>query len=662
MFEHSLSPLKVKNVVFKNRYCVSPMGGSYGDQFGPHGEMTNEEIEYIIRRAKGGFGLFFSGCMFTDYKVDPCDKRTNILLNKADFKKRAARLVERAAYYDMKVIQQITLGVGRNGDVGTYSCSPTHLFGHPDAYAKELTVAQIHDKIDCLVEAAVLMKDCGFAGVEVHALHWGYLLDNFAMPLYNHRMDEYGGCLENRLRPCREIVEGIKAACGDDFIVSIRLGAQAYIKDEDHSDLTGNSEAGRSVEEAIEIARQLEAYGYDMLNVDVGVYESYYHALPPSYMPVSNALGHAAAIKRAVNIPVLCGSKMVDPEVTEKAIADGLIDGAVLGRASIADPDFVKKLECGRPDRIRPCIGCIVGCMGKARLGEYASCAVNPQARRELIYSCTPAAPKKNVAVIGGGVAGMEAARTLKLRGHDVCLYEKADRLGGLLHAAGAPAFKNAMLKLIDYYRTELDELGIPVKYGTAMDAKAVKALKPDAVVLALGSGSLMPGSIKGIDHPKAVSFIDAHESKAAFAGAKNIVVAGGGLVGCETALDFALDGKKVTIVEALPEILKAGTPTPIMIEQYMHDACTEYGIDIRTGFKLDEINDDGAVISALDGSAQESISADLVIIAIGRKRVSGFADELRGCGIEVYTSGDMNAVGNVYAAVNNSYEIARLI
>ena len=180
------------------------------------------------------------------------------------------------------------------------------------------------------------MKSAGVAGVDFHALHWGYLLDNFAMPLYNHRTDEYGGSLENRLRPCREIVEGIKKTCGQDFIVSIRLGAEAYVKDTDHADLTGEHEAGRTLDEAIEIARKLEEFGYDMLNVDVGVYESYYHALPPSHMPMGNAIGHAAKIKAAVHIPVICGSRMNDPVITEDAIARGLIDVAVLGRPSIS--------------------------------------------------------------------------------------------------------------------------------------------------------------------------------------------------------------------------------------------------------------------------------------------------------------------------------------
>lgn len=662
MFEHALSPLKVKNVIFKNRMCVSPMGGSYGDQFGPHGELTNEEIEYIIRRAKGGFGLFFSGCMFTDYKVESSDTRTSILLNKDDFKKRATRLVERASYYNMKVIQQISMGVGRNGAPGTYSCSPVHLFGNPDIKAKELTKEQIQDKINCMIEAGTLMKDCGFAGVEVHALHWGYLLDNFAMPLYNHRTDEYGGSLENRLRPCREIVEGIKKVCGEDFIVSIRLGAQAYIQDADHSDWSGEHEAGRTIEEAVEIARKLEAYGYDMLNVDVGVYESFYHALPPSHMPLGNAIKHAAIIKKAVHIPVLCGSRMNDPQITEDAIAHGLIDGAVLGRPSYADPDYVKKMEIGRPDKIRPCIGCLVGCMGKAQLGEYASCAVNPTARRELIYEYKPAALVKSIAVIGGGVAGMEAARILKLRGHDVTIYEKSERLGGLLHAAGAPSFKKEMRWLIDYYKSKITDLGIPVEYSREMDAEAIKKLKPDAVVLALGSGSLMPKSIKGIDHPKAVSFIDAHENKALHSEAKKIVVVGGGLVGCETALDFAIDGKSVTIVEALPQILQAGTVIPLMIRQLMPDMFKKYDVQVKTGFRIDAINDTGAVVSAVDGSAQEQLNADLVIIAIGRKKALDLSESLKGAGIEVYTSGDMNAIGNVYTCVNNSYEIARLI
>ena len=665
MFKHLLSPLTVRNTTLKNRLSVAPMGSGYGNRQGAHGEFLNSAIEYTIERARGGFGLFFSGCLVADYKVDPCDPSAHFMLHKPDFQKSASRMTELATVHDMKMIQQISFGMGRNSP-GTYSCSPTHVFGAPDLYAPELTKDQINQKIDCMIEAAQLMKACGFVGVEIHAMHWGYLLDNFAMAITNQRKDEYGGSLENRLRISKELVQGIKQVCGDNFLVDMRLGMKSYLRDFDHADLTGEHEVGRTLEEAIEIAKLLEQYGYDMLNVDVGVYESFYHACPPGHMPLGNALPLAAQLKKAVNIPVLCGSRMNDPYLSEKAIAAGEIDGAVLGRPSLADPYYPKKLEMGRPEKIRPCIGCLVGCMGKLRSGQFMGCAVNPALMHEADYGITPALQRKQVAVIGGGISGMEAARICKLRGHDVTIYEKSDRLGGLLHAASTPSFKTDLKLLMDWYIREIADTNIPVVYNTEVTAENLLAMpegeRPDAVILAMGSGPLMPKSIEGIDHEKCVSFIDAHLRESDFADDQSIVVVGGGLVGCETALSFAQSGKKVTIVEAAPEILGASKMLPIMVKQMIPDMLEAAGATCVPGFQISKVNDQGAVIVPSQGGEPVLLPADHVIIAIGRKRAPSFAPDLYGSGIEVHAIGDMEEVGNVYTCVTAAYEVARSI
>lgn len=664
-FEHLLSPMTIRNTTFKNRMCVAPMGAGYGNRQGPHGEYMDSAIEYMVERAKGGFGMFYVGSIYPDYKVDPCDPASHFMLHKVDFKKMALRMTERASAYDMKMIQQLSFGTGRNNP-GQYSCSALPVFGKPDMTSRALTVDQIKQKIDCMVEGAALMKESGFYGVEMHAMHWGYLLDQFAMSITNHREDEYGGCLENRMRIAKELVRGIKQVCGDDFLVGMRLGLKSYIRDFNNSDLTGEHEAGRTLDESIQIARMLEDYGYDMLSVDVGVYESFYHACPPSHMPLGNVIDLAAEVKKNVTIPVLCGSRMNDPYITEQAIADGKIDGAVLGRPSLADPHYVKKLEMGKPEKIRPCIGCLVGCMDKILNGQFMACAVNPILLKESQYGCTPALKSKRVAVIGGGIAGMEAARIAKMRGHDVTIYEKRNRLGGLLHAAGAPSFKKETLQLMEWYIGEVNELKIPVVYNTVMDAETLKSMPaenaPEIVILAMGSGSLMPSSIQGIDHPKCVSFIDAHENKDLHKDDQKIVVVGGGLVGCETALDFAMDGKQVTIVEFAPEILSAGKQPPIMIRQMMPELLAKYNVTCMTGHQIVAVNDQGAVISPVAGGSDIQLDADRVIIAIGRKRAKSFADELYGSGMEVYTVGDMDQVGNVYTCVTAAYEVARRI
>lgn len=664
-FEHLLSSLTIRKTTFKNRMCVAPMGAGYGNRQGPHGEYTDSAIEYMIERAKGGFGMFYVGSIYPDYKVDPSDPASHFMLHKVDFKKMALRMTERASAYDMKMIQQLSFGTGRNNP-GQYSCSELPVFGKPDMMSKALTIDQIRQKIDCVVEGAALMKECGFYGVEMHAMHWGYLLDQFAMAITNHREDAYGGCLENRMRIAKELVQGIKQVCGDDFLVGMRLGLKSYIRDFNNSDLTGEHEAGRTLEEGIQIARMLEAYGYDMLNVNVGVYESFYHACPPSYMPLGNVIPLAAEVKKAVSIPVLCGSRMNDPYITEKAIADSKIDGAVLGRPSLADPHYVKKLEMGKPEKIRPCIGCLVGCMDKILNGQFMACAVNPTLLKESQYGCTPTLRPKRVAVIGGGIAGMEAARIARMRGHDVTIYEKSDRLGGLLHAAGAPSFKKETRQLMEWYIGEVNELKIPVVYNTVMDAETLKSMPaedaPEVVVLAMGSGSLMPKSIQGIDHPKCVSFIDSHMNKDSHSEDQKIVVVGGGLVGCETALDHAMDGKVVTIVEAAPSILSAGKLPPIMIRQMMPEMLAQHNVKCMTGYQIVAVNDQGALVKPTEDGEEVQLDADRVIIAIGREKAPSFAKELFGSGMEVYTVGDMDVVGNVYTCVTAAYEVARRI
>lgn len=655
-FEHLLSPLKIGKMVLKNRMIVAPTGGWYNAHVGPHGEFTDQKIEYIVERARGGFSMFYSSPVRPDYLVENNNEDALFMRYKGDFKRQALRLNERAGFYDMKIIQQLSMGLGRNY-VGPYSCSENPVFFAPDKTTPVLTVDEIHKKIDCIVEAAALMKASGFAGVEAHALHWGYLLDNFAMAITNHREDEYGGCLENRLRVCKEIVEGIKQECGADFPVGMRLGMKSYMKGFNKPDFTGEHEAGRTLEEGVRIAQLLESYGYDMLSVDAGTYDSFYYAASPIYMPEAYCLPLAKKVKEAVSIPVLCGSRMADPYTSDKAIAEGKIDAIVLGRPTIADPYFAKKIEMGREDKIRPCINCLVGCLGKLYAGEHVSCAVNPGVRKELIYGIDKAPIPKKIAVIGGGVAGMEVARVSKIRGHEVTLYEKTDRLGGLQIPAGAHDFKKQNHMLIEWYKRELEDLQVPVVYGAEMDAEKIKALAPDVAVFSVGSRPVMP-PIPGIDHPKCSTGVDVLDHKVDVG--QKVVVVGGGLVGCEIAIDLAMHGKTVSIVEAAPDVLVASEMIPIMVKQMIPDLIEYWGVTVHAGNFITAINDKGAVITPAAGGESVQLEADNVVMSIGMRPVHAPKEELYGTGIEVYEVGDCRRAGNVFTAVNSAYDLAR--
>lgn len=656
-YENLLSPWTVGKTTFKNRFSVSPMGGGYGNIRGAHQEFSEGYIEHVAERARGGFGLFFNGALHPDHHVDPFDPGFHFMLHKQDFMKSAKRLIERASFYDMKVIQQLSFGVGRN-EPGHYSCSAIEVFGRPGVVSPVLTGDQIRQKIDDFIEGAVLMKECGFAGVEVHAMHWGYLLDQFALSLMNRREDEYGGSLENRLRIAKELVQGIRQTCGDDFLVDMRIGLKSYLADINRGDYTGENEAGRTPEESVEIAKLLKAWGYDFLNVNVGVYESFYRACPPAYVDKAGALEFASMVREQANIPVICGTRMDDPETAEKAVKEGRIDGVGLGRPALADPYYVKKLETGKADKIRPCIGCLVGCMDKIRSGQYMACAVNPLLLKDVGYRPEKALIPKNVAVVGGGLAGMEAARILTLRGHKPTIYEKSDVLGGLLLPASAHAFKQDLRRLLEWYRGEIRDLKIPVKYGCEMTEKKLLELAPDAVIFATGSVPLMPRSIRGIDHPKCISGVRVL-SEDIDPGACVIIV-GGGLVGCETAIDYASRGKEVTLVEAAEDILQGGAVVPLMVRQIIPEMLKEYRVRILTGHTITEICDEGAVVTPTQGGESVQLAADKVIMSIGLRSNPPDQGKLYGSGIETFTVGDSLKVGNVFTVIAGAYEVAR--
>jgi len=657
-FEYLLSPFKIGNVTIRNRFCMGPMGGNH---FTSKGELSDAAIDYYVERARGGFGLIISGSYTTDMDVDAFSKidAASPLYMPNNFKRTALRLNERLASYDTKMLLQITLGYGRNHP-GGHTPSDTPVFQMPSYTAKALTVDQIKKKIESLVKAAELAKRSGFVGVEIHALHWGYLLDQFAMSITNRRTDEYGGCLENRLRITKESLEGIKQVCGSDFPVGIRLGLKSYIKDLENSSYTGEDEAGRTLEEGLRICQLLESYGYDALDVDVGIYDSFYHAAPPAYMPKGHVIPLAAEAKKLVKIPILCGSRMGDPYMCETALREGKIDAVVLARSAKADPAFPQKVEMGVPEKIRPCIACNLGCFGRSFMrGMDTGCAVNPACNKEMIFSLSRATKQKKIAVIGGGIAGMEAARTSKLRGHDVVLYEKANVLGGNLHTAGAHSFKDDIRSLFNWYVGEINELGIPVYCGVEVDPDMIKKIGVDTVILAVGSQPVMP-PIPGIDHEKTCSCTDALLGNKPIG--NQVIVVGGGLVGCEIAIDYAMNGKQVSIVEMLPSLLAAGLPVPIMVSGMVIDMIEHYAIDVYTGYKLDSINDEGTKIVSVDGGDVKVLPTESVVISTGFKPLPSMARDLYGSGIEVFQIGDGLRVGNICTSVGDAYEVARLI
>lgn len=652
-YNNLFSPYHIGKVTIKNRYAVAPMGGA---KFTALGTYDPDTVDFYVECAKGGFGLIFSNSLATDLEVDPNSPMDRLFpnYNPKAFIANCVFMNERIHAYNARIFCQITMGPGRNGG-GKLTPSELPYYFAPDKKSRALTTEEVRTKIRALIRGAKIAKDAGFDGVDIHAMHWGYLIDEFAMEMMNHRTDEYGGSFENRMRVPKEIVEGIKKECGPEFPVTIRVSLKGYIKDFNVGSFTGEGEAGRTPEEAVEICRALESYGYDGLSVDVGTYESFYHACPPSYIPKGNYIDLAEKAKKAVKIPILLAGRMNDPQLCEKALREEKFDAVVLGRAVLADPHYAAKLEKGQEDRIRPCLSCNQGCIGREFLNGAVSCAVNPSVLRGKSYGIRKADQPRKVMVAGGGVAGMEAARTLSMRGHAVTLYEASDHLGGNLLPAGAHTFKTPVLELNEWYKRELKELGVAVHLNTKITSEFIRERKPDAVILAMGSAPVMP-PIPGIE--KSMSSIQALSQDAEIG--DKVVVIGGGLVGCELAVEYGMEGKDVTVVEALPKILSAGAPVPFMNKMCLEEMIQHYHIRVKAGSRVCRITDAGAVVS-MDGK-EEELAADTVIMAIGFRPLASIAEELRGCGMDVYEIGDGRKVGSVMTAVWDAYEIARSI
>ncbi len=665
-FAPLFQPFHIGSVEIKNRFLMGPMGMPWTND--PEtGAFTDEAIAFYAERAKGGFGAIVSGVQLVDTKVDPIIRR-GPLQNPAEYIRKGKELNKAVNAYGTKMFLELGFGVGRNYPTfKAPSASPAYQY--PTIISGVLTRKEIASKRDQIIEAAVDAKEAGYAGIDIHTLHWGYLLDQFVLSITNHRTDEYGGSLENRLRLLRETVDGIHYECGNDYPVIVGLGVKSYIKALNKPSLFGEDEAGRTVEESIEIAKMLEKMGIAAILCDTGLYDSFYYACPPSYMPKGHALGLYQQIKGAVkNIPIIARSRMGDPELDLEALQEGQADAIMLARPSLADAEFPNKVAAGQIEKIRPCIGCNMGCIGRClETGEHESCAMNPKACFEYAHPEKKSSAPKKIAVVGGGVAGMQACLTAVECGHSAELFEMTDHLGGELNAAGAHKDKVDIHHARDWFIRELEDKHIPVHLNTQFTVGKAMAGGFDLVIMATGASAVMPASIKGIN--KAMSAVDLLENNRPVG--ENIIVVGGGMVGCETAVDLAKKGKKVTLVEQMNEVLSSEF-VPQQHKGMLKDMIEYYGVKVYADYKLVEVTDDGAVIevsrkmfklgskgieSSMHAGEQIVLKADNVVISVGLRPNVNIAAELEAKGIRVISIGSAKKAGNVLDSTHDAFE-----
>lgn len=674
------TPMNIGKCQIKNRVVITAMEGTgiVENMFGP--KFNPKCRDYYLNLAKNDVGLLIPG-MLPVYSM-MMGKWTHKAPKEFE---KARGLIDEIHSYGSKVFFQIGAGfAGRNytlvdklipvaenkvlkkvlnpivhlNEMMVGPSDGTPMVWAPQLSTRGLTKEEIKAYIDGYAKTAKLCKDNGIDGVEVHAVHEGYLMDQFTTKYTNKRTDEYGGSFENRYRFAVEVVKAIKKECGDDYPVMLRYSVTSKVIDFNVGAVPGEEfkEKGRDMEESIKAAKYLTEAGYDALDCDNGTYDSWYWAHPPVYMPLNCNLNEAVEIKKHVDVPVICAGKMQADKASE-AIASNQINGVGIARQFLCDPEYLTKLKEGREAEIRPCISCHNGCLptgyykNSGVLMDTSSketsgvCALNPVTHHEQQYKIEKVSSPKKIAVIGGGIGGMEVARLSKMRGHDVEIYEKSNRLGGVFVAAAAPSFKEKDKQLLKWYENEIKRLDIPVHFEN--EVTDLSKISADEYVIATGAkAKTLP--IQGAD--KAIEAIDYLNGKEVN---DKVAIIGGGLTGCEIAYDLCLKGKKPLVVEMANDVITA--PGICMANsQMLRDLLRYYKVDVYLESTVKEIGDNYIVIGTKDGDVK--VDVDDVILSVGYKSTPLVAEDEKN---HIHVVGDALKVGNLKNVIWKAYELA---
>ena len=678
-YEPLFTPWKINSLEIKNRIVMTSMGGTNLLGWMEINHFDKAGAELIMQVAKNNVGLILPGCqpvynpMFGQwlYKKDGMYKELKEFMK--EFHKTGAKL-----------FIQLTAGFGRsftissmmemlytnpvlnvvskpfmNLDKITAAPSPSPNRWSDKVPSREMTVAEIEEFIKAFALTAKKLKEADVDGVEIHAVHEGYLLDQFTLKYVNKRTDEYGGSLENRYRFACEIVKAIKKECGDDFPVSLRYSVESKTKGFRKGALPGEEyvEAGRDMAESIEAVKLLKEAGYDMLNCDNGTYDAWYWAHPPIYMPENCNLQDVEELRKHTDLPVVCAGRL-NPDTAAEEIKEGRLDGAGFARSFLADPEWVTKLMNDRKDDIRPCILCHNGCFNMCHYKgvpndqslldslHLARCAVNAETMQTSKHYIKKTDKPKKVVIIGGGIAGMEAARVLKLRGHNPVIYEASDKLGGTFIPASSESYKGKLRELLEWYRKQMKDLKIEINLNSKIENISEFGDMP--VIVATGSKPRKL-NIPGFD--KTIEACEYLNGKAA---GDNVAVIGGGLTGCEIAYELALQGKKVSIVEMKDDLI-AQTGVCLANSSYLREWFELHKVPVYLNTALKEVKDDSII--CINNKKEIEIKCDSVISSAGY-----IPDPLSPKKKNVYLIGDCDKVGNLRTVIWKAYECAMKI
>ena len=681
------TPWKIRNVEIKNRIVQCSMGGTSLFGWMEPCHFDKEAAYFLLNRAQDGVGLILPGMQCIK---DAIGGRW-LYQNDKMFRELKDYMVE-FHKTGAKLFVQLAAGMGRSMaitkpmvmllkhpllgklaspvadlDYITSSASATPNRWYDDVKSRPMTVKEIHDQVDAFAKTAKKLMDAGVDGVEIHAVHEGYLLDQFTISNMNYRTDEYGGSFENRYRFPVEIVQAIKRECGSDYPVSLRYSVVSKTKGWGKGAVPEEKdfeEFGRDMAESERAIKYLADAGYDMFNCDNGTYDAWYWAHPPQYMPDNCNLDDVEHIRKFTDKPVVCAGRM-DPVKAAEEIAAGRLDAVAIARQNLVDHDWIHKILDGREDEIKPCIRCHNGCFNMAKYGDnpnvqhlgdslhLARCALNPTTMQHNKYKIVPTKKPKKVAIIGGGVGGMECALVLKQRGHIPTIFEKTGELGGLFLTASAMTFKENDKELIKWYVNEIAKQGIDVRLNTEVnDVNTLGGF--DEIIVATGSvPRSMPG-IKGFD--KTLTFTQILKDKVETG--DKVLFIGGGQSSCEAAYDMLLNFGKHPIIVEYADDLVAAQATCLANTSFLRDALEFHKVPVYLHSTVTEITDKGCTVKNVQTGETFFVECDSVVNGVGfvPTPVGGKSNK------KVHRVGDCVAIGNLRTVIWRAWDVCMKI
>ena len=632
---------RIGTLQLKNRIVLAPMGTTTDHTYG----FNMRDVNYYGERARGGAGLILTGAVVCseEFEPAPCQKLTSIkdvyMLH---------MVAENVHNYGAKFGIQLSPGIGRmnwiDPNTPPYSASPCPNYYNPELICRELPTDGVKRLVKAMGTSAKFAQDAGVDIIEIHA-YGGYLIDQFNSSKWNHRTDEYGGSLENRMRFMMEIIEEVRRVCGKNYPIAVKMTLDSVDDPE------------RPLEEGLHIAKTLAESGLvDLIHFGRGAYSCRWRMVSSVYQSPGFDVEAAKTIRAVTGVvPLMAHGKLNHPEVAEEALQSGALDLIAIGHGLIADPYWPNKVKKGLLDEINPCIGC-AECHYNSMKGWARPCAVNPEAMHETEYVLTPAEENKRILVIGAGPGGMKAAATAAQRGFDVTLWEKKNIMGGAMAAAGAPDFKKDVRDQVEYLIRQVYKYGVHVELNKTASLEEVRAFNPDFTVVATGCDPIIipvPGKDKAIVKTAIPVFLGEETV------GQNVVVIGGGDVGCELASDLALKGKNVTIVEMLDRIMARGGSF-VANEQNLKYILKQSGANIICSARLTEILDDG--VKYIKEDKEYILPCDTVIFAAGFRPDQSLYEAICDAGFECIQIGDNVKMGKIIDAIHQGYNSMRVL